>query len=365
MLKSRMAIAREMKGLKQTDLAKKVGVSQKAISKFEREGAGLSKAVLEKIAYELEFPLAFLLMDSIDEPELGALSFRAKTKKSAAQKAKARAASAFGKQLAHWMEDTYDLPCQDVPDYSNLDPESAARALRNDWSLGEGPIPDMIALLEAHGIRVFSISEVSEEIDAFSMWDDERNQPYVFLSTSKSGERRRMDAAHELGHLVMHRQVGDDEMDTREREKQANGFGSAFLMPPRGFRSTLRYGCTFSDIMKVKATWKVSAVAAIYRAHALGLMSDWQYHNMFVTASKQGLRTNEPNGISAEKSKVADMIFTDSERTNELRRISEATGLPAWVVLSMTFQLSAPIKILSGGGDSTDNKPTKPSLALV
>ena len=360
-----MTIAREMKGLKQTDLAKKVGVSQKAISKYEREGTGLSKAVLEKIARELEFPLAFLLMDGIDEPELGALSFRAKSKKSAAQKAKARAASAFGKQLAHWMEDTYDLPHQDMPDYIGLDPESAARALRNEWGLGEGPIPDMIALLEAHGVRVFSISEVSEEIDAFSMWDDERNQPYVFLSTSKSGERRRMDAAHELGHLVMHRQVGDDEVDARDRERQANEFGSALLMPPRGFRSTLRYGCTLSDIMKVKTIWKVSAVAAIYRAHTLGLMSEWQYRNMFVTANKQGLRTNEPGGIDAEKSKVAEMIFDDSERTNELRRISEATGLPAWVVLSMTFQLSSPIKVLSGGGKGNGGSSVKPSLALV
>lgn len=58
----------------------------------------------------------------------------------------------------------------------------------------------MIHLLEAHGVRVLSLTQECREVDAFSLW---LQQPFVFLNTQKSGEHSRFDAAHELGHLPL------------------------------------------------------------------------------------------------------------------------------------------------------------------
>lgn len=92
--------------------------------------------------------------------------------------------------------------------------------------LGEAPIANMVHLLETKGVRVFSLVEDCHELDAFSTWLD--GTPFVFLNTRKSAERSRMDAAHELGHLVLHR-VGRPQ--GKEAEEEATRFGAAFLMP--------------------------------------------------------------------------------------------------------------------------------------
>jgi len=69
--------------------------------------------------------------------------------------------------------------------------------LRRLWGLGELPIKNIIHLLEAKGIRVFSLSIDSAQVDAFSMWHV--NRPFVFLNTKKSCEHSRFDVAHKLG----------------------------------------------------------------------------------------------------------------------------------------------------------------------
>jgi hypothetical protein len=40
-------------------------------------------------------------------------------------------------------------------------------AVRSEWRLGERPISDMIHLLKAHGVKVFSLVEECRELDAF------------------------------------------------------------------------------------------------------------------------------------------------------------------------------------------------------
>ena len=199
---------------------------------------------------------------------------------------------------------------------------------------------------------MFSVNEASQEVDAYSFWDEARNRPFVFLTTSKSGERRRMDAAHELGHLVLHRKVELDSKETREIEKQADEFGSAFLMPSRGFRSTIASSISLSEIMRVKQVWKVSAFAVVVRAHALGLLSDWQYHNLCMTMGKRGMRTKEPNGIVPERSQVADKVLDLArEDYGSALAIADATGIPHSLIMGLTFH--TPIDVIRGNTTTT------------
>ena len=52
---------------------------------------------------------------------------------------------------------------------------------------------------------MFGLAEDCRELDAFCFW--RHGRPFVFLNTVKSAERNRMDCAHELAHLVLHREV--------------------------------------------------------------------------------------------------------------------------------------------------------------
>jgi Zn-dependent peptidase ImmA (M78 family) len=84
----------------------------------------------------------------------------------------------------------------------------------------------MIHLLESKGIRVYFIAEDYKNVDAFSVWDE--NTPLILLNTFKSSERSRFDAAHELGHLVLHKHGVPR---SKKAEQDANSFAAEFLMP--------------------------------------------------------------------------------------------------------------------------------------
>src|SRR5439155_17007878 len=114
-----------------------------------------------------------------------------------------------------------------LPDLSKEGtPESAAISLRGMWGLGELAVKNIVHLLESRGVRIFSLAIDAREVDAFSMWRG--TTPFIFLNTQKSSEHSRYDAAHELGHLVLHRH---GEPQGQDAERQANEFASAFLMP--------------------------------------------------------------------------------------------------------------------------------------
>ena len=63
-------------------------------------------------------------------------------------------------------------------------------------------VGNLIHLLEAHGVRIYSLTHENTDLDAFSLYW--HGQPFMFLGTEKSAERSRFDAAHELAHLVLH-----------------------------------------------------------------------------------------------------------------------------------------------------------------
>lgn len=121
----------------------------------------------------------------------------------AAEREAAIAAGSVWLLLSDWLEARFNLPAADVPDLRGELPEKAAVLVRRHWQLGERPIRRVLRLLESRGVRVFSLSEQTRNVDAFSFWRSER--PFVFLNLFKTAEATVLDCAHEPGHLVLHR----------------------------------------------------------------------------------------------------------------------------------------------------------------
>lgn len=328
---TRFALARKRRGLTKRALAKEVGVTDRSITAYESGNTVPEKSTIEKIAVALNFPIDFFFADDIEELSADVASFRALTKMTASQRDVALSAGGIALLLNRWIEDKFDLPSPNFPedfrastdlpgrlikgpkstdgDYyprsgQENNPEAAAEALRRYWDLGELPIKNMIALLESKGVRVFSLAVDAREVDAFSMWYG--NTPFVFLNTKKTAERCRFDAAHELGHLVMHRHGAPQ---GQEAEREANAFASAFLMPRRSVLANAPRSVTLKSLVSHKKYWNVSAAALNYRLHALKLTSDWTYRTLCIDLANFG-RDKEPEPSPFESSQVLKKIFT-------------------------------------------------------
>ena len=222
----RLSLARRRRGLTKKGLAELLGVTPLTILRYERGESTPPPENIAKLTNALAFPESFFFEPDIDEPLIDAASFRSMSGMSARQRDAALAAGSLAFVLTDWVEQRFELPAADLMDFSDERPDVAACSLRQKWGLGERPIKNMVHLLESKGARVFSLAENTRTIDAFSLWHNEN--PYVFLNVMKSSERSRFDAAHELGHLVLHRHGGPK---GRGAEDEANKFAMSFLMP--------------------------------------------------------------------------------------------------------------------------------------
>jgi Zn-dependent peptidase ImmA (M78 family)/DNA-binding XRE family transcriptional regulator len=356
---SRVDLARQRRGLTKAALAQKAGISTRSLSGYERGEKEPTPATVARIAAALSFPMEFLSGADLDEPPVEGASFRALSSLTARQRDQARASATLALTLSDWIDKRFTLPTPDVPRLSGIDPETAAEAVRGAWGLGERPAPNMIHLLEARGVRVFSLADECAEVDAFSFWL--RAAPYVFLNTSKTAERSRMDAAHELGHLVLHSHGGPQ---GRAAEKEAQAFGSAFLMPSGSVLAEAPRGASMDQLIKAKRRWKVSVANLAYRMHVLGLLTEWQYRSVFVELGRLG-RRSEPNPIPRETSQVLAKVF-EASRSEAVTMATIAHELQIPVAELKKFVFGLVLTPLEGEGHSEPSASgDRPSLRVV
>jgi Zn-dependent peptidase ImmA (M78 family)/DNA-binding XRE family transcriptional regulator len=314
---SRLIAARKRRGLTKKGLAAAIGVSEKSLGFYEKGTTQPSASTALGLAEALGFPIEFFYIDEIDEVPVCAVSFRALSKLTARERDQALASAQIALTLSDWLERRFTLPEPSLPRYDDVRPEVAADALRRDWKLGEAPIRNVVHLLEMHGVRVFSLPPESRDLDAFSFWRG--GTPYVFLNTVKSAERSRMDATHELGHLVLHR--GAEAPRGKQADQEAQSFGAAFLMPRDSILAEIPIGARLSHILYAKQKWGVSAASLTYRAHTVGLLTDWQYRSAFIELGERGLRRHEEGGTretSQILAKVLRMLHDDGVRWSDI-----------------------------------------------
>ena len=215
------------------------------------------------------------------------------------------ATGTLGLSLSDWIDERFNLPSVTIPDVQTSDPEMAAAETRRRWGLGKRPIKNLIHLLEFHGIRVFSLAEDTIKVDAYSFWRNDT--PHIFLNTQKSAERSRMDAAHELGHLILHTQSSPQR--DRRAEKEAQQFGSALLMPRESVIAETRRGASLQEIRRAKKFWNVSVANLTYRMHEVGMLSEYQYRMRFMEISHKRFHVEEPDPSPRETSQLLEKVF--------------------------------------------------------
>jgi Zn-dependent peptidase ImmA (M78 family) len=276
----RLRLARQRRGLFVQDLAALAGFSVRSVSSWENAGQVPTPENVAAVAKALNFPEAFFY--AAGPPVLVGGVFRSAVRMTAAQRDTALAAGSMAIELDRWIHNNFQRPSPRVPDLRDATPEAAAEALRGEWGLGYQPVKNVVHTLEAHGVRIYSLVHDTPTVDAFSVWYDD--SPYIFLNTMKTAERSRFDAAHELGHLTLH---AHSDLAKKQAEKEAQAFASAFLMPKAQFLSVVPRYLTLANVIMAKQVWGVSAMAYVYRLHALGVIRDWQYRQLCIQVRTQ------------------------------------------------------------------------------
>jgi Zn-dependent peptidase ImmA (M78 family) len=355
---SRLTLARKRRGLSLVRLAELTGISTRSLSAYEKGEQRPGPGRVGVIAARLGYPVEFFFGAGIEELPLAAVSFRAPSKLPAVRRDAALGAGRLAMELDRWIVERFELPVADVPSLDRRDPELAADEVRARWGLGLAPVPNMVHLLEAHGIRVFSLRECAE-VDAFStVWE---GTPYVFLNVGTSGERGRFDAAHELGHLVLH---GEHDAGPAA-EREADRFAAAFLMPRAGVLAQMPPAPSVDQIFAGKRCWQVAAMALTHRLYEVGVLSEWLYRTTCIELSKQGFRRAEPGGIPRESSQLLHKVF----RVLRAERITAADiaadlRLPPDEVNGFVFGL-IPTVLPGAGADGGQVSADRPRLRVV
>lgn len=178
---------------------------------------------------------------------------------------------------------------------------------------------DLLYQLEKSGIYIFERNMANSE-DAYSIWSN-TNKPFIILGIGKTAVRRNFDLAHELGHLLLHRNIDFSTLskdEFLEKESEANNFASYFLLPKEEFcrDMTNLVGKRVSNpdnYIDLKRKYSVSIQALEYRAFKLGLISPSQHGYFYRLINKNHYKTFEvldDKIIVKRPSKVRSMLNT-------------------------------------------------------
>ena len=301
---ARLREGREARGLSASSLASVLGISRQAVFQYERDESSPRPETMRKIVDVLRLPVHFFQwpMDN-NTPEVIFYRSLASAQEEARLRGKAR--RRWLEAIASYMSEYVEFPAVNLPNFDPAaDPnqlteeaiEDVAGEVRRIWGLGEGPISHVVWLVENHGAIVARDEFATDAIDAFSTWDD--GSPYIILGSDKgSAVRSRLDAAHELAHLLLHRNVPAERLQ-RDRdhalmERQANRFAAALLLPAASFSSEF-YTPSLDILHTLKSKWLVSIGMMIHRLADLEFLSRDEAKRWWIAYTRRGWKRREP-----------------------------------------------------------------------
>lgn len=339
----RITQARELAGLSKTAVAEQLDVSPAAVAQWE---SGAKQPTADNVAalsqhLGVSMPLLMKAMP-VELNRKGPVTFRAWSNANTRRaNRKAERLAEMVSEIFLWLGERIQLPQFALPEISNSgDIEEAAAACRRAWGLGDRPILKLGELLETKGVLLGKASFGDNRFDAFSCIINGR--PFIFLGSEKDDRARsRFDAAHELGHLVLHQHLTEADLQQPEVlarvENEANKFGGAFLLPGDTFSMDV-LDSTLDGFLKLKPKWGVSVQAMVVRAFQLGIIRKEQYQELFRQMGVRGWR-------KAKGEPFDEMVppVTSSLGRKSLELLKSSGVIHTWEIPS---ELPVPLNVL-------------------
>lgn len=274
----RLTQARYAAGLSKAKLAEHIGVTPTAIGQYESRQMSPRPDVLAALSNVLDVPIDFFTLTvgrpltRVDGTKAHFRSLRSTTTRDR-QKALAFIEQVW--ELANALEKRVMLPEMQLP--SDLDlstPATAAQNLRARWGLGVKPIKHLVAQLETRGLIVSILSLSSADVakvDAFSTSHLPRPVIVMTQERARSVYRHRFTVAHELGHLILHRDAAPGDS---QQEREADQFAAEFLTPRAQITSMLPRTVNLPKLAALAQHWGVSVDSLLIRMKETGAVSE-------------------------------------------------------------------------------------------
>lgn len=358
---ARLTLARQLAGLRKNELASRIDKSATAVTGWEAGAKRPTPATIAQLSLSLSVDPGFFAVGSKELVADGVTPhFRSLRSTTQLVRDQAFAYGKLAADVADELERHVEFPKPDVPlvaeaaDDEDDGPEQAARELRRQWNIPDGPITHLIRLAEHHGVLVVFSPAGAASVDAYSF--NARSRPVVVLNPVKRDYyRQRFDVAHELGHLVMH---GDAEPGGRVVENQAHRFAAELLMPAAEIRDhlpTTMGASTWRALGQLKEKWGASMQAVLHRARWLGQLSDVSYRNAMTAVSARGWRRSEPGrvGVIEQPSLLPKAVeLLEQEGISELQLL-EQCRVPAHLFRVITARTPENVTLNVSGPDET------------
>jgi Zn-dependent peptidase ImmA (M78 family)/transcriptional regulator with XRE-family HTH domain len=189
---------------------------------------------------------------------------------------------------------SFDNPLKDfgkVTTYEQVN--EAAELLRKEWSLGTGPIFNIVELLEDKNIKVVKL-DVNEDFDGLQTFVN-GDIPVVAYNVRKANkpDRIRFTLLHELAHLLL--KFGD--ITERKKETLCHQFSGAMLLPEEAIKAELgahRNKLSTLELGNIKKQYGISMQAIVMRAKVCGIINDHYTKQFFFFMKQMNWRVDEP-----------------------------------------------------------------------
>lgn len=299
----RLKAARIYRGLTVAELAEKLSLQRQTVSMYENDKIkNPDFNTITSMSTVLGFPKKFFYEENDVSIRNGSTYFRALLTSSKKYRNEQIQRIDFLAVLYKYLSEYVEFPEMNLPISHDETPEEAAIRLREYWELGDKPIDNLVYLVEQNGLIVTSFDSGTDSIDAFSQMvtiDDTEKYLIGYSNNKNTAARIHFDIAHELGHILMHEWSEDLESLSKEefkaKEKEANEFASAFLLPREAFlRDVGEFADNITYYIELKKKWKVSISAMIRRSLTLGLIDYDTYQYMMRIMQKKGIMKKEP-----------------------------------------------------------------------
>lgn len=301
-------------------MAEKIGVSKQAVSKYEAgqivPATDTLVCILEQYGIKPDY-----LTNKRELPNDHSVIFYRKTKKTPIREREVAEVNVkWFYEIITVMDGISPIKELNLPVIpQHLSIQEKAEFLRKFWHLGEEVIDDMVSLLEANGFYLFTVNWGEGKIDGYSQIIG--TLPIIVLNGEKgTRQRQQFSIAHELGHMILHRNM---EEITESMEKEADEFAGCFLMPERAIRADLirNNADYFVDLSK---KWRVSPQALVERCRNLKLLGRNEEEN---EAKRMSLYQKLNRKIAREESDIIctirpilDLMGEDAGRAKDFLR---------------------------------------------
>lgn len=257
------------RGLTQKELATRAGISRVALGKIEKGEVSPRAETLALLAKCLKADVAELVTPAMP---LHGVRFRASKRVNSREQILADVSRWL--RSYRWLEselrETEPFALHSL--VGSRTPEEMALQARAKLPLQRPEaIRDICGLLEDHGVKVLLVQKMTDAFFGLSVAPGAFGPAVVVNTWDRiSVERWIFTAAHELGHLLLHREAynGHVAEQPEAEEREADRFASHFLMPEAGFEAEweqTRGLPLLWRVLKVKRMFRVSYKTVLYR----------------------------------------------------------------------------------------------------